>query len=95
MRIWPRRSSAPTPRPRPRPNPTRIAVLEHDLLGLKPEPGSWAAASIAMRKAGTCFQHQPVDISAFEDGPGTVMLCTGCGNHVTPTEDGRWSIAGA
>lgn len=37
-----------------RPDPTKIALLEHELLGIDPEPGTSAAARIgAQRFAGT------------------------------------------
>lgn len=44
MRLpWKRRQRAP------RPNYTAIAVLEYDLFGVQPEPGTAAAAIIGMR----------------------------------------------
>ncbi|MER6249400.1 hypothetical protein [Streptomyces griseorubiginosus] len=39
----------PTTALRPRPDYTAIAVLEHDLFGIQPEPGTAAAAIIGMR----------------------------------------------
>lgn len=89
LRHRPRPPSAPPPRA----NPTRIAILEHDLLGIPPQPGTAAAAVIALRRTGTCIQHQPVDVGTLGDLPGTRILCTGCGNHLVGTEDGRWRIA--
>jgi hypothetical protein len=76
----------------PRANATRIAVLEHDLLGVSPAPGTAAAVALALRRAGTCFEHQPVDVTTWSDEPGRQMLCTGCGNYVLPTDDGRWQV---
>jgi hypothetical protein len=47
MRLpWKRRQEAP------RPNYTAIAVLEHDLFGIQPAPGTTAAAIIGMRRLG-------------------------------------------
>lgn len=48
MRLpWKRRQQAP------RPNYTTIAVLEYDLFGIQPAPGTAAAAIIGMRSLGT------------------------------------------
>jgi hypothetical protein len=94
VRFWPKRSR-PVAEPAPRPNPTRVAVLEYDLLGVQPESGSFAAAVINIRRAGSCVEHQAVDAGALADGPGVVILCTGCGNHITPTEEGGWRIVTA
>ena len=33
----------------PRPNYTAIAVMEHDLFGIQPKPGTAAAAIVGMR----------------------------------------------
>lgn len=74
-------------------NPTRIAVLEHDLLGIPPRPGSAAALTIALRAAGTCIEHDPADIGTLGDRPGTRVLCTRCGNHLVAGDSGGWAIA--
>lgn len=86
--LWRRR---PAPAPQPRPNPTVIAVMEHDLFGIKPEPGTMAAAAIALRRAGDCLAHQPVDITQLGD-PGPVGLCTRCGKHMVQDDDGKWRV---
>ena len=53
MRLpWKRRQQAP------RPNYTAIAVLEYDLFGIQPAPGTAAAAIIGMRGFGTGMAHQ-------------------------------------
>jgi hypothetical protein len=72
---------------RPRANPTRIAVLEHDLLGIQPEPGTIAALAVVLRKAGTCIEHKPVQ--AAPDS----AVCTGCGRTMHLKEDGTWRTA--
>lgn len=93
MKLWPRRK--PTPEPaRPRANHTRIAVLEHDLLGIKPEPGSMAALTIAMRRTATCLEHQPIETTTFSD-PYTTAMCAGCGGVMVQGDDGAWQLAGA
>jgi hypothetical protein len=72
-------------------NPTQIAVLEHDLLGIKPEPGSAAALALALRRTGTCITHTPVETTAANDSRPTAV-CAGCG--VTMVNDGGdWVIA--
>lgn len=57
MKLWPRRSS-PHP-PAPRPDYTAIAILEYDLFGIQPEPGTTAAAIIAMRDFGARMARRP------------------------------------
>ncbi|WP_394425453.1 hypothetical protein [Streptomyces sp. SGAir0957] len=76
MKLWPRGSaSVPV---RPRADRVRIAVLEHDLLGIAPEPGTAAALTIALRRAGTCFEHDPVETTDFGDTRAH-GLCGRCG----------------
>jgi hypothetical protein len=92
VKFWPRRAPAPAPA-RPRANPTRIAVLEHDLLGIPPEPGTAAALSIALRSAGTCFRHDPVETTGL--GEQTNGVCTRCGAAMVLDDEGDWTIARA
>lgn len=79
---------------RTRAGPARIAVLEYDLFGITPAPGSLAAAVVALRQVGTCLRHEPVDIITWSDAPSGRHLCTRCGNHLGEGDDGSWSIAG-
>jgi hypothetical protein len=79
--------------PVPVANPTRIAVLEHDLLGVTPKPGTAAAAVIALRSIGTCIEHDPIDVGTLGQIPGTSVICGRCGNHLVNTESG-WRLAG-
>lgn len=72
-------------------NTTRIAVLEHDLLGIAPEPGTAAALAIALRRTGTCLKHQPVEVTALADRRKNA-ICTGCGAAMVETEGG-WALA--
>lgn len=76
--------------PLPRPDYTRIAVLEHDLLGIQPEPSTAAALIIGMRRTGTCFTHQPVDTSVLND-PVRNGLCGRCGQAMVIGDDGNWT----
>ncbi|MGW2209934.1 hypothetical protein [Streptomyces sp. NPDC001781] len=89
MRLWPRRRPAPAS---PRANPTKIAVLEHDLLGILPQPGTSAAAVIALRRVGTCLTHQPVDTTTL-GSPQSVGVCGRCGAAMVLGDDGGWTVA--
>lgn len=92
MKFWPRRRQPTAPAPE-RANPTRIAVLEHDLLGIPPEPGSAAALTIAMRRTGKCVEHQPVETTGFGEARPN-GLCTQCG-VVMVLDEGEWRVAAA
>ncbi|MFJ2717426.1 hypothetical protein [Streptomyces sp. NPDC087437] len=91
MRLWPRRRTTPA---QEWANPTTIAVLEHDLLGIQPEPGTAAALTIALRNAGNCFEHQPIDATTREDR-GRTGLCARCGQSMIQTDGGYWRVAEA
>jgi hypothetical protein len=85
-----RRRDQPTPAPAARPNYTAIAVLEHDLLGIPPEPGTVAAAVIGLRKAvANCTAHQPVDTTTLGE-LGRRGVCTRCGCDMVQDGDGEW-----
>lgn len=75
-----------------RANPTRIAVLEHDLYGIQPQPGTAAALTIALRRTGTCITHDPVETTTLGDNRANA-LCTGCGAHMIHGSDGTWRVA--
>lgn len=89
--MWPFRRKA-QPVQRERSNPLRIAVLEHDLLGIKPLPGSMAAAVVVLRQAGTCLKHSPVEVTGLGDA-GRTALCTRCGHHLVMDQHGQWGTA--
>jgi hypothetical protein len=93
MRLWPRRRSPAAP-VRGHANATAIAVLEHDLLGITPKPGSAAALAVALRQAGACLTHQPAEVTSLSDR-APVAICVRCGHHMVQDGDGRWCIAGA
>jgi hypothetical protein len=85
-----RRKPEPQPAPPPRPNYTAIAVMEHDELGIQPEPGTVAAMVIGLRKAvANCTAHQPVDTTPFAQA-GRSGLCTRCGCDMVQDGDGQW-----
>lgn len=77
-----------------RPNYTRIAVLEHDLCGVQPEPGTMAALTIMLRSAGTCLRHTPIDTSTVDD-PRPVGICQRCGRPMLLDENGAWVVSDA
>lgn len=69
MKLWPRRS---TRQPlAPRPDYTAIAVLEYDLFGIQPEPGTTAAAIIGMRNFQAVLTSRPL-YGGSEFGSGVV-----------------------
>ena len=84
-----RRNAEPQPAPRTRPNYTAIAVLEHDLFGIQPRPGTAAALTIALRKVGNCMTHQPVETTTFGQ-PGQSGLCARCGREMVQDNNGEW-----
>lgn len=67
-------------------------MLEHDLLGIKPKPGTAAALSIALRQFGTCLNHDPIETSTLGD-PGVTGLCQRCGSAMLLAENGDWVVA--
>lgn len=89
-----RRRPAPAAAPEPRPDHVAIAVMEYEELGIKPEPGSTAAAIIACRTitAALCEHAQVVDITTFEQ-PGHVGFCTRCGTNMIQNCSGEWEQA--
>ena len=73
----------------PTASPTRIAVLEHDLLGVQPLPGTAAALAVGLRGAGVCISHQPVADTEVV-GPVTAGVCARCGRQMVLGESGNW-----
>lgn len=76
-----------------RPDYARIAVLEHELFGITPVPGSLAAAMVgasllaeAMRRTAVpdpagCAHEDVVSVQTFGDG-ADVGACVRCGARV-------------
>lgn len=46
-------------RPIRRADPVRIAVLEWDIFGIQPEPGTMAAAAVGMKRLGGAQRAEP------------------------------------
>ncbi|MFE9448311.1 hypothetical protein [Streptomyces sp. NPDC006739] len=76
----------------PRPNYIRIAVLEHDLCGMQPDPGTGAALAVGVRSAGHCLNHQPIATLTF-DAPTSSGTCAGCGRAMVLNDAGNWELA--
>lgn len=79
-----------TQTPPDRPSPVRIAVLEHDLFGVQPKPGTAAALAVGMRAGGQCWQHQPA--ATLTANPVTEAVCTQCGRQMQLDDDGHWVL---
>jgi hypothetical protein len=87
-----RRPTPEPPQPRPRANPERIAVLEHDLLGITPEPGTPAARSVALAKPvdqNTCPHDDIIETPEFGQ-VRTTGICRRCGAGMVETDEGDW-----
>lgn len=50
---------------RPVADPTRIAVLEWELFGIEPKPGTAAAAMVGMQRLGEALRDQPSFVEVF------------------------------
>jgi hypothetical protein len=74
------------------PDPDRIAVLEHELLGITPEPGTRAARAVALATPvdqEACPHDDIIDISEM----GTTRrtgLCGPCGASMVANDEGDW-----
>jgi hypothetical protein len=76
----------------PKPDPDRIAVLEHDLLGIQPEPGTPAARAVALSKPvdqATCPHDDVVEVAELAQARAT-GLCTACGASMVADDNGNW-----
>lgn len=90
--------STPTPAPTPTPTPRRadhgrIAVLEHQLLGIEPQPGTPEAVAVALATPvdqERCPHQQAVDVTQFGQARATA-LCTACGADLVAGDDGGWA----
>lgn len=81
------------PKPAPiSPNYTATAVLEHDLLGVQPQPGTAAALAVGVRSAGHCLNHRPI-ATVTSGAPISSGTWAGCGRGMTLNDNGIWEIA--
>ena len=90
MNLWPRRNKPPTAPLRP--DRRRIAVLENELLGVEPEPGTPEAHAVAMAKPvdrDACPHDAVIDLT--EMGQTRAQgVCERCGAAMIETDDGTW-----
>lgn len=87
-----RRHRARQPHLEERLSPDRIAVLEHELLGVTPEPGTPAARAVALAKPvdQNACPHEDV-IETTELGQARVTgLCGRCGAGMVADDAGDW-----
>jgi len=91
LRFWKRRSTEQPPPPK-RANPDRIAVLESELLGVTPEPGTPAARAVALARPvdqDRCPHDDIIDITELAQARPT-GLCQRCGAGMVATDEGDW-----
>lgn len=95
MPLWYRRRRSPHTRDTQRlahPDLNRIAVLEHDLLGIEPEPGTPAAFAAALGRPldqDACEHEDAMDVIPLGQGRSTGM-CAGCDVDIVETDEGLW-----
>lgn len=78
--------------PRPRPDPDRIAVLENELLGIAPEPGTRAARAVALAKPvdqEACPHDDVIETTELGQARAT-GICGPCGAAMVATDSGDW-----
>lgn len=86
------RRNRPSLPPDEPPDPDRIAVLEHDLLGILPEPGTRAARAVAMAKPvdqDTCSHDDVIEVTEMGQVRST-GLCGRCGADMVENDEGDW-----
>lgn len=91
MPFW-KRCRPTQPSPAPVADPVRIAVLEHDLLGIEPKPGTPAAYAVALAKPvdpTTCPHEDVIDVTEVGQARATGM-CQCCGGSLVEGDEGDW-----
>jgi hypothetical protein len=86
------RRRAPQPDHPQRPNQDRIAVLEHELLNITPEPGTAAARAVALAKPvgqDACPHDDVVETPQMGEVRAT-GICGRCGAGMVATDEGDW-----
>ncbi|MFJ6069101.1 hypothetical protein ACIQHU_39430 [Streptomyces tendae] len=76
----------------PRADPNRIAVLERDLFGIQPEPGTPAARAVALAKPvdpAQCPHEDVVEVTELGQARAT-GLCERCGAGMVADDNGDW-----
>ncbi|MFF7476624.1 hypothetical protein [Streptomyces sp. NPDC008092] len=87
------RQRPPEPEPpAPRADADRIAVLEHDLLGVIPEPGTRAARAVALSKPvdqNACPHDEVIETPEFGQ-PRMLGICRHCGAGMVQNDQREW-----
>lgn len=96
--LWGRREhEQPEPtEPAPRPSYTKIAVLEHQLLGISPEPGTSEAMAVEQATPidqTKCPHDDVIDVTELGNARPQGM-CERCGASMVATDDGSWRLVG-
>ncbi|MFI5658821.1 hypothetical protein [Streptomyces sp. NPDC051684] len=95
MPLWYRRHRRPhTPDTQQVEHPDlhHTAVLEHDILGIEPEPGTPAAYAAALSLPldnDACPHEDVMDVVLLGQGRSTGM-CAGCDIDIVETDEGLW-----
>jgi hypothetical protein len=64
-----------------RPDYTKIAVLEYELLGIEPKPGTAAAFAVGMQRVGRALNGERVGVVDFPAGIRRSEIDTWCANY--------------
>lgn len=94
--LWGRREQPEPAEPAPRPNRARIAVLEHQLLGITPEPGTSEAMAVAQATPidqTKCPHDDVIDVTEMGNARPQGM-CERCGASMVADDDGPWRRVG-
>lgn len=67
--------------PRRRADPLRIAVLEYELLGIEPKPGTMAAFAVGMHRTGRQLAGEPIGVVDFPAGMRRSEIDAWCANY--------------
>ena len=91
MKWWLRRRKRAQTEPDPA-SQDRIAILEHELLGVQHEPGTAAARAVAIAKPvdpGQCPHDDVINITEIQH-LRQVGMCAACGADMVENDDGDW-----
>lgn len=67
--------------PQRRADPLRIAVLEYELLGIEPKPGTAAALAVGMQRVGRALNGERVGVVDFPAGIRRSEIDMWCANY--------------
>ncbi|MFF9787132.1 hypothetical protein [Streptomyces nigrescens] len=92
--LWGHREQ-PEPEPTPPPDRTRIAVLEHQLLGVTPQPGTPEAMAVAQATPvdqAKCPHDRVIETTELGSQRDEGM-CERCGVWLVADDDGTWAVS--